>query len=39
VQHFDLMEFCPRFDQDGRTARSAVLLLLHFLTGLVERPG
>ena len=39
VQHFDLMEFCPRFDLDDRTARSAVLLLLHFMAGLSERPA
>ena len=39
VQHFDLMEFCPRFDLDSRTARSAVLLFLHFLAGLMVRPA
>ena len=39
VRHFDLMEFCPRFDLDSRTARSAVLLFLHFLAGLVVRPA
>lgn len=39
VRHFDLMEFCPRFDLDSRTARSAVLLLLHFLAGLMDREG
>lgn len=39
VRHFDLMELCPRFDPDSRTARSAVLLFLHFLTGLMEREG
>jgi formimidoylglutamase len=39
IQHFDLMEFCPRFDLDDRTARSAVLLLLHFMAGLSERPA
>lgn len=39
VRHFDLMEYCPRFDLDGRTGRSAVLLLLHFLAGLTERPA
>jgi len=39
VRHFDLMEFCPRFDLDSRTARSAVLLFLHFLAGLLVRPG
>jgi formiminoglutamase len=39
VQHFDLMEFCPRFDLDSRTARSAVLLFLHFVAGLIRRPA
>jgi len=39
VGHFDLMEFCPRFDLDSRTARSAVLLFLHFVAGLVVRPA
>ena len=39
VQHFYLMEFCPRFDLDSRTARSAVLLFLHFVAGLVVRPA
>jgi formimidoylglutamase len=39
VRHFDLMEFCPRFDLDSRTARSAVLLFLHFVAGLVARPA
>jgi formimidoylglutamase len=39
VRHFDLMEFCPRFDLDSRTARSAVLLFLHFLAGLLVRPA
>ena len=38
IRHFDLMEFNPRFDLDARTARSAVLLFLHFVAGLVERP-
>jgi hypothetical protein len=33
------MEFCPRFDLDSRTARSAVLLFLHFLAGLAVRPA
>lgn len=37
VRHFDLMEFCPRFDSDARTGRSAVLLLLHFIAGLQRR--
>jgi arginase family enzyme len=39
VLHFDLMEFCPRFDLDSRTARSAVLLFLHFVAGLMLRPA
>lgn len=39
VRHFDLMEFCPRFDLDSRTARSAVLIFLHFLAGLMVREG
>jgi formimidoylglutamase len=39
VRHFDLMEYCPRFDLDGRTGRAAVLLFLHFLAGLAERPA
>jgi formiminoglutamase len=39
IRHFDLMEFCPRFDLDSRTARSAVLLFLHFVAGLLERRG
>jgi formiminoglutamase len=37
VRHFDLMEFCPRFDSDARTSRSAVLLFLHFIAGLLRR--
>lgn len=39
VRHFDLMELCPRFDQDSRTARSAVLVFLHFVAGLMQREG
>jgi formimidoylglutamase len=38
IQHFDVMEFCPRFDLDSRTARTAVLLFLHFAAGLLVRP-
>jgi formimidoylglutamase len=37
ILHFDLMEYNPSFDLDGRTARSAVLLFLHFVAGLCER--
>ena len=37
VRHFDMMELNPAFDQDGKTARAACLLLLHFVTGLGQR--
>jgi formiminoglutamase len=37
VQHFDLMEFNPNHDLDGRTARGAALLFLHFIAGLCQR--
>lgn len=37
VRHFDLMELNPRHD-DGRTARIAALLFLHFVTGFAGRP-
>jgi len=37
VVHFDLMEHNPAFDPDGRTARVAALLLLHFVAGLCQR--
>jgi formimidoylglutamase len=37
VQHFDLMEFNPSHDVDGRTARCAALLFLHFIAGLCQR--
>jgi formimidoylglutamase len=37
VRHFDLMELNPAFDLDGRTARVACLLLLHFVAGLCQR--
>lgn len=36
VRHFDLMELSPRHD-DGRTARIAALLFLHFVSGFAER--
>lgn len=39
VRHFDLMEYNPAFDQDGRTARVACLLILHFVAGLCQRPA
>jgi formiminoglutamase len=37
ILHFDLMEFNPNFDLDGRTARTMTLLVLHFLAGLGRR--
>jgi formimidoylglutamase len=37
IQHFDLMEFNPNHDLDGRTARTAALLFMHFVAGLCER--
>jgi formimidoylglutamase len=37
VRHFDFMEYNPAFDQDGKTARVACLLLLHFIAGLCRR--
>jgi arginase family enzyme len=36
---FDLMEFNPQFDPDGRTARVAAHLLLSFLRGFTRRTG
>lgn len=39
VRHFDLMELSPPHDTDGRTARLAALLFLHFLAGFAERPA
>lgn len=38
VECFDIMEFNPRFDQDGRTGRLAAHLFLVFLRGLAARP-
>jgi len=35
--YFDIMELNPNFDQDGRTARLATALILHFLAGVVQR--
>lgn len=37
VRHFDLMELSPPYDVDGRTARVAALLFLHFVAGFEER--
>jgi arginase family enzyme len=37
IQHFDLMEFNPSHDIDGRTARAAALLFLHFVAGFQQR--
>jgi formiminoglutamase len=39
VGHFDLMELSPPHDPDGRTARLAALLFLHFVAGFAERPA
>lgn len=38
VRHFDIMELSPPHDIDGRTARVAALLLLHFVAGVEVRP-
>lgn len=38
VRHFDIMELCPAQD-DGRTARIAALLFIHFLAGFERRSG
>lgn len=35
--YFDIMELNPAFDQDGRTARLAAGLILHFLAGVALR--
>jgi arginase family enzyme len=35
--HFDLMELNPTYDQDGRTARAAALIFLHFMAGFQRR--
>lgn len=37
VRHFDIMELSPPHDTDGRTARVAVLVFLHFIAGFAER--
>lgn len=37
VRCFDLMELNPRFDPDGRTARTAAHLFLSFLAGFAAR--
>lgn len=39
VGYFDIMELNPVFDQDGRTARLAAGLILHFLAGVALRKG
>lgn len=39
VAYFDIMEMNPVFDQEGRTARLAAALILHFLAGLAKRKG
>ncbi len=36
VRHFDIMELSPPYD-DGRTARIAAMLFLHFLAGFERR--
>ncbi len=38
VKHFDIMELSPPNDIEGRTARIAALLMMHFLTGVEARP-
>jgi len=35
--YFDLMELNPHFDIDGRTARLAASLVLHFVSGVAQR--
>lgn len=37
VRHFDLMELSPPHDVEGRTARVAVHLFMHFLAGVCAR--
>jgi formiminoglutamase len=37
IRHFDMMELNPSHDPDGRTARAAALLFLHFIAGFRER--
>ncbi len=37
VAYFDIMELNPVFDQEGRTARLAAALVLHFFAGLTKR--
>ncbi len=38
VRHFDIMELSPPHD-DGRTARIAAMLFVHFLAGFERRPS
>lgn len=37
VRHFDLMELSPPNDDEGRTARVAAMLFLHFVSAFSER--
>jgi formimidoylglutamase len=37
VAYLDIMEMNPHFDHDGRTARLAAALILHFLSGVAQR--
>lgn len=37
VAYLDIMEMSPNFDHDGRTARLAAALILHFLSGVAQR--
>ncbi len=37
VAHLDIMELCPPFDPEGRTARVAALLFLSFIAGVNGR--
>jgi hypothetical protein len=39
VLAFDIMELCPRHDQESRTARLAARIFLAFLQGMAERPA
>lgn len=36
---FDIMELCPRHDENGRTARLAAHLFLQFVRGCANRPA
>ena len=37
IRHLDIMELSPPHDADGRTARIAALLVMHFLAGFAGR--